>query len=146
MSDELDRLQAELTRSQERNLYLEECNLRYVSILDLLTSSSDFQANLSRGRDNASIFKATQQQIKRLLPFTYIGFYINSDENCFDLVECYPSARRVELEREVDARIIDGSFAWAINQNHPLLHPALNNEQTLILHVQIGKASCRERV
>jgi signal transduction histidine kinase len=69
------------------------------------------------------------------MEFTYMGLYINSDENDFDLVACEPSTRRKELESEVDAKIMDGSFAWAINQNHPVLHPACNSKQTMIMHV-----------
>ncbi len=135
MSKTIETLQQELKKSQERNLYLEECNLRYVGILDMLTSSNDFQAELNRDRDNNSIIKATLQQVKRLFTFSYMGLYINSDESAFDLVQCVPPTSREELEREVDARIMDGSFAWAINQNHPVLYPADNSEQTLILHV-----------
>jgi signal transduction histidine kinase len=135
MSDAASALQQELMRMQERNLYLEECNLRYVSVLDMLASSSDFQAELNRDRDRASIIRATMQQIKRLMEFTYMGLYINSDENDFDLVACEPPTRREELESEVDAKIMDGSFAWAINQNHPVLQPACNSKHTMIMHV-----------
>jgi signal transduction histidine kinase len=135
MSGALETLQRELKRSQERNLYLEECNLRYVIILDMLSSCSDFQAELNRDRSRASIIRATLQQIKRLMKFSYTGLYVNTDENDFDLVECEPPECRGELDREVDARIMDGSFAWAINQNHPVQHPARNSKQTLIMHV-----------
>ena len=134
MSEELLALQQELKRLQERNLYVEECNLRYVSILDMLASSNDFQADLNRDRDSVSIFRATLQQIKRLMEFTYMGFYVNSDENDFNLGECDPPARKEELENEVNDRIMDGSFAWTINQNRPVLHSARNSEQTLIMH------------
>ncbi|MBW4056696.1 MAG: two-component sensor histidine kinase [Proteobacteria bacterium] len=135
MSDAVEPLQQELERLQERNLYLEECNLRYVSVLDMLASSSDFQAELNRDRDRDSIIRATLQQIKRLMEFTYTGLYINSDENDFALVACEPPTRKEELESEVDTKIMDGSFAWAINQNHPVLHQACNSKQTMILHV-----------
>jgi signal transduction histidine kinase len=135
MNDELDSLANKLKKPQERNLYLEECNLRYVSILELLTTNSDFQADLNREKNQTSIFKATQQQIKRLFLFTYAGFFINSDTNNFDLAQCYPPASQEELERMVDDLIMDGSFAWAINQNHPVLHSVRDGEQTLILHV-----------
>ncbi|MDD5286492.1 MAG: response regulator [Desulfuromonadaceae bacterium] len=135
MSDRVDTLLQELKKAQERNLYLEENNLRYFSILDMLASSSDYQAELNRNRDSVSIFRVTLQQIKRLLEFKYMGFYINSDGNDFDLMELDPPDCREELEREVDARIMDGSFAWAINQNHPVVHPARNSEQSIIMHV-----------
>jgi len=135
MNDAPETIHQELKRLQERNLYLEECHLNLVGVLEMLASSSDFQADLSRDRDKASIFRIALNQIKRLLAFTTIGFYINSDENDFELLECDPPANAEELEREVEARIMDGSFAWAINQAHPVMYPAGNGQQTLILHV-----------
>lgn len=135
MSDVIESLKAELRLSQERIHFLEECNLRYVSVLDMLASCTDFQADLNRHRDYSSIFKATLQQIKRLLEFTYIGLYINSDENDFELLECDPTSCREVLEEEVEARIMEGSFAWALNLNHPVLYTTHDNEHTLIMHV-----------
>jgi two-component system, sensor histidine kinase len=135
MSVEPDTLHQELKRLQERNLYMEECHLRFVGILEMLASSSDFQAELNRDRDNASIFRTTLYQIKRLFSFTYMGFYVNSDDNDFELVECDPPACKEELKREIEAKIMDGSFAWAVNQTHSVLYPACNGKQTLIMHV-----------
>ena len=135
MNDTPETVYLELKRLQERNLYVEERNLRYVSILDMLASSSEFQEDLNRDRDIDSIFNATLQQVKRLLAFTYMGFYMNSDESSFELLKCDPPSCRQELEVEVESRIMDGSFAWALNQNRPVLHSARTDGQTLILHV-----------
>lgn len=135
MNDTQDLLRQELRRSQERNLYLEESNLRYVSVLDMLASCTDFQADLNRDRDTLSIFKATLQQIKRVMNFKHMGLLLNSEENDFELVACDPSAARNELEREVDTRITDGSFAWALNQNRPILHSTHIRGHSLVLHV-----------
>jgi signal transduction histidine kinase/CheY-like chemotaxis protein len=143
MHDAPETLLQELKKLKERNLYLEECHLRHVGVLDLLASSSYYQADLNKDRDCASIFKATLHQIKRLQEFTTIGFYVTSDENDFVLAECYPPDRKEELEREVDVRIMDGSFAWAINQNRPLLYPAGNDTQTLIMHVLATQSRIR---
>lgn len=134
MSKTLERMALELKRSRERNLYLEESNLRYVGILDMLASSSDFQADLNH-RDSASIYRTTFQQVKRLLPLHKMAFYANTDDNDFELTECDPPDCREVMEREVSAKIMDGSFAWAINQNRPVLVPSDGGEQTLILHV-----------
>lgn len=135
MSDASETVLLEMKRLQERNLYLEECHLRFVSVLEMLSSSCGFQADLNRNRDNASILRTTLQQIKRLLVFTYMGFYINSDENDFELVEWDHADSKGELEREVEAKIMDGGFAWAINQNRPVLYQTLNSKNTLIMHV-----------
>jgi len=135
MSDAPEIIRQELKRLQDRNDYLEECHLRLVSVLEMLASSSEFQADLNLDRDNVSIFRITLKQVRRLLAFTHMGFYINSDENDFELLECDPPAKKEELEREVEARIMDGSFAWAINQTYPVMYPAGNGKHTLIMHV-----------
>jgi signal transduction histidine kinase/ActR/RegA family two-component response regulator len=135
MSDTPEKLHQELKWLQERNLYLEECQLRFVSVLEMLASSSNFQADLNRDGDSASIFRTALHQIKRLLAFSHMGFFMTSDENDFELAECDPPAGKEELERETDARIKDGSFAWALNRNHPVLFPAVNKKHTLIMHV-----------
>ena len=143
MADVTEILQRELSTILERNRYLEECNLRYVSILDMLASSADFQAELNRERDCAAVLRATVQQIRRLLKFSCMGFYENSDSCEFELTLCDPPGERELLEREVDAKVADGSFAWALNQNHPLLHRACQDEHTLILHVITTRSRIR---
>lgn len=144
MSPDTSNLLQELAKLRERNNYLEECNLRYVGLLDLLASSSDFQADLNREKDNATaIFKATFQQLKRLMPFEIMAFYTNADDNCFDLAECVPKTGQQTIVQEVDDRILDGSFAWAINQNHPVIVPATTQGHNIILQVLATKNRIR---
>ncbi|HTP04413.1 MAG TPA: response regulator [Nitrospirota bacterium] len=135
MTDQDENIMQELGRLRERNLYLEECNARYVGLLDLLAFSGDFQADLYRNRDTASIFLATSQQLRRLIPFTKMAFYIITDDNSFDLAECYPVYCREELEREVEAKIVDGSFAWAINRNQPVIVAANSGDRKVVLQL-----------
>ena len=44
MNETLEKLKQELQRTQERNLFLEDSNLRYVSALDMLASCTDRRA------------------------------------------------------------------------------------------------------
>lgn len=125
---------------QDRNQFLEEFNQRNVCILDVLASSRDFQEDLNSERDNTSIFKATFQQLKRLLPFHKMAIYLNTDDNSFDLSECLPLDCNVEMEQEVDQKIREGSFAWALGQNHPLIVPGINEDQSVVLQVIATKS------
>jgi signal transduction histidine kinase/DNA-binding response OmpR family regulator len=143
MTDQQEDIIQDLRRLRERNLYLEECNARYVGLLDLLAFSSDFQADLYRDRDTASIYLATSQQLRRLIPFTKMAFYIITDDNSFDLAECFPAYCREEIEREVEARIMDGSFAWAINRNQPVIVPANRDDKKVVLQVLATQSRIR---
>lgn len=130
-----DDISTEFEHLRERNQFLEECNQRNINILDVLASSRDFQEDISSERDNTSIFKATFQQLKRLLPFQKMAFYLNTDDNSFDLTECLPRDCSEEIEKEVDQKIRDGSFAWALSQNHPIIVPGGAGNQSVVMQV-----------
>ncbi|RQW83860.1 MAG: response regulator [Geobacter sp.] len=118
---------------QERTRFLEETNSRYVSILEMLTSSGDFHDELSEARDAHGIFHATMNQIGRLFPCRAMGCLESMEDGSFELVVCSPLLSRDQLQEEVDARIMDGSFAWALKRNQAILHP-LHNGQVMLLH------------
>uniref|UniRef100_A0A831UGM4 histidine kinase n=1 Tax=Geobacter metallireducens TaxID=28232 RepID=A0A831UGM4_GEOME len=135
-----DKLSPELLR--ERVDYLEESNLRYVSILDMLASSGDFQADLSRAEGTEAIFRATLAQLRRLFPFRGMGCLECREDGAFELLACEPPECRGELQAEIDAKIADGTFAWALNRSQPVMAPA-RDEQTLLLHVIATRSDVR---
>jgi signal transduction histidine kinase/CheY-like chemotaxis protein/HPt (histidine-containing phosphotransfer) domain-containing protein len=118
---------------RERAVFLEETNSRYVSILEMLTSSGDFHGDLSEARDVHDIFHATMSQIGRLLSCRVMGCLECMDDGSFELVACDPVRNRNQLQEEIDSRIMDGSFAWALKRNQAILHP-MNDGQTMLLH------------
>lgn len=127
---------------EERIHYLEESNLRYVSILDMLASSGDFQADLSRAKGTGSIFLATLAQLRRLFPFRGMGCLESREDGSFELSTCEPPECREELQAEIDAKIMDGTFAWALNRSQPVMAMA-RDEQTLLLHVIATRSNIR---
>lgn len=127
---------------KERGRYLEESNLRYVSILDMLASSGDFQADLSRAKGTGSIFLATLAQLRRLFPFRGMGCLESREDGSFELSTCEPPECREELQAEIDAKIMDGTFAWALNRSQPVMAVA-RDEQTLLLHVIATRSEVR---
>jgi diguanylate cyclase (GGDEF)-like protein len=119
---------------EERIRYLENANSAYVAILDTLASSSDFQANINRGTTVEAILQATLTQLKRFLPFPAMGLLVNGEDGSFELIASDPEERRDELLADVDAMIMDGTFAWALNRNQAITVPSMR-ERTLLLHV-----------
>jgi signal transduction histidine kinase/CheY-like chemotaxis protein/HPt (histidine-containing phosphotransfer) domain-containing protein len=118
---------------RERVQFLEETNSRYVSILEMLTSSGDFHDELTEATDVHGIFHATMNQIGRLFTCSVMGCLESMDDGSFELIACYPLLKRDQLQTEVDARIMDGSFAWALKRNQAILHP-MSDGQIMLLH------------
>ncbi|HPX60433.1 MAG TPA: HAMP domain-containing sensor histidine kinase [Deltaproteobacteria bacterium] len=143
MTTGYDDMQRELSLLRERNHYLEDCNQRYFTLLDVLASSRDFQDELVNESGTRPIFRATFQQLRRLLPFSGMAFLVNDEDNSFDLVECVPQSSHQDIELEVDERIFDGSFAWALNHNHPVIMPSSHADRILILQVLATKTRVR---
>jgi signal transduction histidine kinase/DNA-binding response OmpR family regulator len=126
----------------ERVSYLEESNQRFMLILEMLASSSEFQGDLSRAKDGEGIFKATVSQLRRLFSFQTIGFFDGQPDGSFDLVVADPVTACDVLQVQVEARMMDGTFAWAINRNQAVLVPTDLGE-TLLLQVVATQSSVR---
>lgn len=125
---------------QERVCYLEESNQRFMSILEMLASSSEFQSDLSRSKDGEGIFKATAGQLRRLFSFQAIGFLDSQPDGSFELLVVDPAGVHDHLQELVQARMMDGTFAWALNRNQAVLVPTEMGE-TLVLQV-VATQSC----
>jgi len=132
-----------VTYLEERVSYLEEANCNYVALLDMLTSCSDFQADLNRDKSVEGIYRATLAQLGRLFPFQGMGILENKDDNSFALAVCEPSSCWNSLSIDIDAAIMDGTFAWALNRNQAISVPSANGNHTLLFHVIATQTSIR---
>jgi signal transduction histidine kinase/CheY-like chemotaxis protein/HPt (histidine-containing phosphotransfer) domain-containing protein len=127
---------------QERVSYLEESNRRFMLILEMLASSSEFQSDLSRAKDGEAIFKATACQLRRLFPFNSMGFFDSQPDGSFELLVADPAGTHGTLQALVETRMMDGTFAWAINRNQAVLVPTDGGE-TLLLQVVATQSRVR---
>ena len=119
---------------EERVRFLEEANRNHMSILEMLASSGDFHGDLSRAKDSLSLFRATTNQVKRILPCRCTGCFETMQDGSFELCTWDPADSHAEIDTEINAKILDGTFAWALNRNQAILSP-LSGERTLLLHV-----------
>jgi signal transduction histidine kinase/CheY-like chemotaxis protein len=125
----------EMSPLDERLSYLDEMNRRLVAILDMLGSCGDFYANIKTDKDQRAIFAATHSHIRRLLPFKAAAFLtIEESTSSFALTEPDPPDARELMQQEVDHTIMEGTFAWALRQNRPVVVPAQLTGHTLVLH------------
>ncbi len=127
---------------RDRVDYLEESNLRYISILDMLASSSDFHDDLNRANNVDAIYRVTLVQLRRIFQFEMMGCLESCDDASFELIACDPVDCRDTLNPLVEACITDGSFAWALNRNQPVF-PHAPDKKVRILHVIATRSRIR---
>ncbi|NTW81545.1 MAG: response regulator, partial [Geobacteraceae bacterium] len=127
---------------QERVSYLEESNQRFMLILEMLASSSEYQDDLSRAKDAKGIFKATSNQLWRLFNFSSMGFLDSQPDGSFELLVTDPAEEHDNLQDLVEARMMDGTFAWALNRNQAVLAHTESGE-TLLLQVVATQSQVR---
>ncbi|NCO52222.1 MAG: response regulator [Deltaproteobacteria bacterium] len=109
---------------RERNLYLEEANRQYVSLLDTLATSRGFQQELAHAETSHGIYTATLTQIDRFLPFEAIGCLHADADGAFVLDATSPFDETARLQEETDNSIMNGAFAWALDRNQPMITPS----------------------
>jgi len=127
--------ESQIRRLQERVSFLEETNLNYLRTLDVLTACSDFQSDIYRLKDSSFVIRAVFGQLKRLIPFGTLSMFGIDEDASFNLTVCEPKNSGAAIKKEIHARVQDGTFAWALNQNHPVVVPTLCGSDTLVLHV-----------
>ncbi|MGQ9569265.1 MAG: ATP-binding protein [Thermodesulfovibrionales bacterium] len=120
---------------RERIDYLEDMNRRLISILEMLVSCGEFYARINNSQNPSAIIHATFTQLSRLLPFEAMGLLtVNETDQDFILSECKPQSKKMSIQKEVDSKIMKREFAWALNQNYPVMVPAEDYNNTAILH------------
>src|SRR6056297_515514 len=119
---------------QERVEYLEESNSRYLALLEMLASSGEYHCELNKAASNEEIFAATLGQVRRIIDGEPFGCLESLDDGSFELVEWYPACGCQELNHAVREKILDGTFAWALQRNQAVLAP-LEDGRNLLLHV-----------
>ena len=132
----------DLERCQERVAYLEETNRRYAVLLEELAQGSD-ALDVSNGTDRSQIIAATFTRIRRLMSAPALAFLGIAEDQSFRIEACDPPDRLESLQAETDAAILAGSFAWALNQSHPVILSALTGTNSLLLHVVATKSRIR---
>ena len=119
----------------ERVSFLEESNLTYARTLDILAACNDFQSDIYRAKDPSFVIRAMFGQLKRLIPFLAMAYYNVEEDASFRLMVCEPDDAESRISGEVDAKIKDGTFPWALNQNRPVIASVESGVESLVLHV-----------
>ena len=124
-----------LPELKTRVKHLEEVNRWTIEALDLVVSSGDFQPSFTADQDHAAIFSLACQYLRRLMPFRTIAFSMVDESNFdFSLTDCEPESDRTFIRKEMDIRIEEGTFAWALQQNRSVTIPTKHPGNVMLLH------------
>ncbi len=103
--------------------------------LDAITGLHRAYHDLSKKPSATSICEATAPALVRFVDFLALGFWIVDDTHDVQAVHFLPAGSRLELSRELEHHISEGTFAWAIDQQRPVTVPAAVVGHKAMLHV-----------
>lgn len=132
------------TKDQIRIEFLEKQARVNLFGLDILASLGELQHSAHLGREPYRILKVALNHVQRLIDFEVSAFYLVDEENSdFILKEINPASHKASLQKEVDAEIENGTFAWALNQNRAVVVKAPSEKHSLVFHVLATKTRVR---
>jgi len=135
---------AERNRQDIRIGYLEELYRSQMFALDLLTSLGGLQADAAQYRDARYIFERTFKYLKKMIALDVLAIYtVDEIDSDFNLTLCTPNSKRTVIEDEVSHAVDQRDFAWALNQNRPVVVKAKSPGCRLVLHVLASKLRVR---
>ena len=124
--------------------YLEKTAKWNMFCFDLLASLGERHHDARMKGKPAELFEIARQHIHQIIDFEVSAFYlVDEADSDFSLSVVEPESQRDFVQREVNTAIEDGTFAWAVNQNTPVLVKAQDPGRTLILHTLATKRRVR---
>ncbi len=124
--------------------YLEKTAKWNLFCFDLLASLGERHHDARMKGKPAELFEIARQHIHQIVDFEVSAFYlVDEADSDFFLSVVEPEDERDFVQGEVNAAIEDGTFAWAINQNTPVLMKAQDPGRTLVLHTLATKRRVR---
>lgn len=122
---------------EKRVAFLEEVNQKIKGSLDSVWSLASFQKQIGNKHDVSAILRASRERVLDLIDFKAIAFFLY-DPNSYEFLpkHMFPQFMHDYVMAEVDIQIEKGTFAWALNQNTPVvIRPEkMLKDHELVLH------------
>ena len=132
------------SKKDARIEYLEKLAKWHLFSLELLASLGELHHSASQDRNPDKVFEVAREHLVKILKFDAIAFYrVDEPDSDFLLKFIWPDEKLNTIKTEVDRRINDSSFAWAVNQNRPVVVKSSEQGKHLILHVLSTKQRVR---
>ena len=129
---------------EERVRYLEEINRFTLDALEMAASLGDFQTSINKLQEPSLILDEARTRVRRLIPFKADAFFlVEESSNDFYMASCSPENYRSFIQQETDSMIDNGTFAWTIRQNRPIVLSSMNHKKKILLHVMSTNSRIR---
>ena len=116
--------------------YLERENQWFSSAMEIIASMGDIHRDIPRSTDPSFIFSMARRYLNQLLSLKSLAFFlIHEKDNSFYLASGESEEENGRFQVELDHQVENGTFAWALKQNRPLLVDSELFKGKLFLHV-----------
>lgn len=123
-------------RKEVRIEYLEKLARSNLYGLSLLASLGELQHEATLSGNAARILQHSRDHLKKLLDFEVLAFFlVNEEDSDFVLADVDPVSEKDRFEKEIEEQIENGGFAWAVNQNRPVMVKSGIFGKSIVLHV-----------
>jgi len=136
MEKTLTKKSADPRELKTRINYLERENQWFSSAMEMIASMGDIHRDIPRSTDPSFIFSMARRYLNQLLSLKSLAFFlIHEKDNSFYLASGESDEENGRFQVELDYQVENGTFAWALKQNRPLLVDSELFKGKLFLHV-----------
>jgi len=129
---------------ENRIRYLEEVERSTIDALEMVSSLGDFQTSINKLLDASVILDETRARIQGLMSFETIVFYLVDEASSdFVMTNIDATRRKACIQKEVDALINEGTFAWALREKRPLIVSTKDHKKRLVVHAMATSTRTR---
>ena len=121
---------------KDRIKFLEKENRWFCSAMEMIASMGDIHRDIPRSTDPSFIFSMARRYLNQLLNLKSLAFFlIHEKDSSFYLASGESDEENGRFQVELDHQVENGTFAWALKQNRPLLVESELFKDKLFLHV-----------
>ncbi len=126
----------DIKKLKSRIKFLEKENQWFFSAMDMIASMGDMHRDIPRSTDPDFLFTMARRYLNQLLNLKSLAFFlIREKDNSFYLANGESDEENGRFQVELDHQVENGTFAWALKQNRPLLVQSELFNEKLFLHV-----------
>ena len=128
--------ETDVKKLKTRIKFLEKENQWFFSAMEIIASMGDMHRDIPRSTDPDFIFTMARRYLNQLLNLKSLVFFlIHEEDNSFYLASGETDEENGRFQVELNHQIDNGTFAWALKQNRPLLVESELFREKLFLHV-----------
>jgi signal transduction histidine kinase len=136
MEKTLTKKKSDSKELKDRIKFLEKENQWFFSAMEMIASMGDIHRDIPRSTDPSFIFSMARRYLNQLLNLKSLAFFlIHEKDNSFYLASGESEEENGRFQVELDHQVENGTFAWALKQNRPLLVESELFKDKLFLHV-----------